>query len=269
MESKVSAIKSPLAGWVGGKWQLSRQIVPLIPAHECYAEPFAGAAWVLFRKSPSAAEVLNDLNRDIITLYRVLQHHLEEFIRYFKWALVSRDEFERLLLVVPDTLTDIQRSARFYYLQKTCFGGRVVGPTFGLSATRPPRFNLLRIEEELSAAHLRLARVTIEHLSYQDLIARYDRPATFFYLDPPYWGCEDYYGKALFGRDEFERLADQIGRIQGKFILSLNDVPEIRAIFNGFEIRPVACTYSLSRSSQKRVSEVLIANFEMVGGFDS
>lgn len=258
-------IKSPLAGWMGGKWQLSKQIVPLIPEHECYAEPFAGAAWVLFRKPPSASEVINDINRDIVTLYRVLQHHLDEFIRYFRWVLVSRDEFERWLKVHPDTLTDIQRAARFYYLQKSCFAGRIVAPTFGTATTRPPRLNLLRIEEELSAAHLRLARVYVENLPYRDLIASYDRPVSFFYVDPPYWGCEDYYGKALFGREDFRSLAEQLKSIRGQFILSLNDVPDVRKIFSGFDIRSVQCTYSCSRSAPKRADEVLIANFALEG----
>lgn len=261
----MSVIRSPLAGWLGGKWQLSRQIVPLIPQHECYAEPFAGAAWVLFRKPPSGAEVLNDLNREIVTLYRVIQHHLEEFVRYFRWALVSRDEFERLLAVAPDTLTDIQRSARFYYTQKCSFGGRIAQPTFGTSATRPPRLNLLRIEEDLSAAHLRLARVLIENLAYADFITRYDRPTTFFYIDPPYWGCEDDYGKNLFSRDDFTALAEQLGQIQGRFILSLNDVPEIRQIFSDFEIRTVQCTYSVATTGRTKANELLIANFEMKG----
>lgn len=78
------------------------------------------------------------------------------------WVLISRDEFERLKRVGPDTLTDIQRAARFYYLQQMCFGGRMDdNPTFGYSAVRGPKLNLLRIEEQLSAAHLRLARTYI------------------------------------------------------------------------------------------------------------
>ena len=123
-------IRSPLAGWMGGKYQLSKRIVAQIPEHLCYVEPFAGAAWVLFRKPESEVEVINDINKELVTFYRCIQHHLEEFVRYFKWVLVSRDEFERLKRVEPDTLTDIQRAARFYYLQQQCFGGRITNPSF-------------------------------------------------------------------------------------------------------------------------------------------
>ena len=107
-------------------------------------EVFAGAAWVLFKRPESDVKVLNDLNRDVVTLYRVVQHHIEEFVRYFKWMLVSRDEFDRMRRVDPETLTDVQRAARFFYLQKCCFGGRIVRPIFGTATTRPPKLNLLR-----------------------------------------------------------------------------------------------------------------------------
>jgi len=84
-----------------------------------------------FRKDPAKVEVLNDINGDIVNLYRVVQHHLEEFVRQFKWALTSRKLFEWTKSVPPETLTDIQRAARFYYLQKTSFGGYVEKKTFG------------------------------------------------------------------------------------------------------------------------------------------
>jgi hypothetical protein len=71
----------------------------------------------------------------------------------------------------------------------------VTGQTYVTSVSEPPRLNLLRLEEELSAIHLRLARVYVENMHYRDVLARFDRPDTFFYLDPPYYGCENYYGK--------------------------------------------------------------------------
>ncbi len=251
----------PLAGWMGGKRQLAGRIIAAMPEHECYVEAFAGAAWVFFSKPESRVEVLNDINREVVTLYRVAQHHLEEFVRYFKWALVSRDEFSRLKACDPDTLTDIQRAARFYYLQQSCFGGRIHRPAFGYGTTHPPRLNLLRIEEDLSAAHLRLARTYLECLPYGEVIRRYDKPVTFFYLDPPYLGCEDYYGQGIFGREDFEALAAQLSNLSGKFLLSLNDSPEIRKVFSAFEIESVTVNYSCTNGPNLKAREVLVRNF--------
>lgn len=119
----------PIIPWIGGKRRLAKQILPLIPEHTCYVEPFCGAGAIFFLKEPSKVEVLNDINGDLVNLYRVVRCHLEEFVRQFKWAMVSRQVFEWLRITRPETLTDIQRAARFYYLQKQAFGGKVDGRT--------------------------------------------------------------------------------------------------------------------------------------------
>lgn len=234
----------------------------MLPDHLCYCEPFAGASWVLFRKPESKVEVINDLNREIVTFYRVVQHHLEEFVRYFKWVLIARDEFERLKRVEGDTLTDIQRAARFYYLQQSCFGGRMDdNPAFGYAAVRGPKLNLLRIEESLSEAHLRLARTYIECLPYHEVIKRYDKPTTLFYIDPPYWDCENYYGKGMFCKEDFNVLAELLKRIEGKFILSLNDKPEVRELFGAFSFEAVDVAYTCSNGKNLKAGELIIRNF--------
>lgn len=151
----------PLVPWIGGKRRLVPEILPWFEAHTCYVEPFAGAAALLFAKSPSKVEVLNDVNSDLVNLYRVVRHHLEEFVRQFKWALTSRKLFEWAQHTPPETLTDIQRAARFFYIQKLCFGAKVEGQTFGVATTSSQALNLCRIEEELSAAHLRLSSVLV------------------------------------------------------------------------------------------------------------
>jgi DNA adenine methylase len=261
MEYVMSYDKPPLAGWIGGKSRLAKTIIERLPEHRCYVEPFAGAAWVLFRKPESKVEVINDLNREVVTLYRCLQWHLEEFVRYFKWVLVAREEFTRLQKADPDTLTDIQRAARFYYLQKTAFGGKLLCQAFGYAASAPPRLNLLRIEEQLSAAHLRLCRVYVECLPYADVIRRYDSPETCFYIDPPYLGMEYYYGKGLFRREDFSALAGLLADVKGKFLLSLNDAPEVREIFAGFDMEDFSTLYTCNKTANKRIGEVLIRNF--------
>lgn len=253
---------SPLC-WIGGKSRLAKVIIPRIPPHETYCEAFAGAGWVFFRKDESKYEVLNDLNGDLVMFYRVLKHHLEEFCRQFRWLLASREwweDWKRQL--AAGGLTDVQRAAMFYYLQRQGFGGKVSSRTFGGGPRQRPKVNLLRLEEDLSEAHLRLARASIEHLPYQDFLTRYDRPGTFMYLDPPYWGVEGYYGKALFSREDFQRLADILAKLQGKFLLSLNDVPGVRQTFKTFRIEAVATRYTCSRDAPTQAREVLITNYD-------
>jgi DNA adenine methylase len=234
----------------------------LIPKHTCYCEVFAGAAWLLFRKEESQVEILNDINSDLITLYRVVKNHLEEFIRYLKWLLVSREEFARFRETVPETLTDIQRAVRFYYLLRNGYGARLVNPAFSIGPTSPPRLNLLRIEEELSMVHLRLARVYIENLSYDKLIPRFDRPETFFYIDPPYHGHETDYGKGIFTPSDFQVLSSLLSHVAGKWIMSINDTKEIRKLFSSFHIIEAPTTYLAGGADhKKKVTELLIMNY--------
>ena len=216
--------------YMGGKSLLTKKIIPLIPQHQCYCEVFSGAAWLLFRKEESEVEIINDINSDLVTLYRVIKHHLEEFIRYLKWILVAREEFNRFKIENPESLTDIQKAVRFYYLLKAGYASRIENPSFSISTLRKSNFNLLRVEEELSAAHLRLSRVYIENMNYKGLIERFDKPHTFFYIDPPYYDCEDYYGKGIFSKDDFKVLAGLLASVQGKFIMSIKDTSEIREL---------------------------------------
>ena len=250
----------PIVPWIGGKRRLAKHILPLFPAHTCYVEPFCGAAALYFLKTPSKIEVINDINGELVNLYRVVKHHLEEFIRQFKWALVSRQIYKWLQDTPEETLTDIQRAARFYYLQKQAFGGKVADHTFGTSTTSAPRFNLLRIEEELSMAHLRLSRTLIEHLDWHQCIERYDRPHTLFYCDPPYWGTEGY--GVEFGLENYDHMAELARSTKGKMIISVNDIPEMRQAFNGLNIQTVDISYNLKVTGKASLrKELVICNF--------
>ena len=114
--------------WVGGKSRLRKYIVPLMPAHTCYVEPFAGAAWVLFGKPPSAIEILNDIDQELINFFRVVREKPEELITSFEWELVARSEFERLAHLDIASLSDVQRAHRFYYLIMAGWGGEAGYP---------------------------------------------------------------------------------------------------------------------------------------------
>jgi DNA adenine methylase len=221
---------------------------------------------MLFRKEESKVEIINDINSDLVTLYRVVKNHLEEFVRTLKWLLVARDEYDRFMMMEPSTLTDIQRSVRFFYMMKTGYGARLRSPSFGIATSAPSRFNLLRIEEDLSAAHLRLSRVYIENRPFQTIIDRFDKPDTLFYVDPPYWGCENYYGNGVFSQADFTILRDRLASIKGKFVMSINDVPEIRELFKDFTIREVPTKYSMAKDRVTQVTELLIFNYDPTKG---
>lgn len=253
---------APIIPWIGGKRRLADRIFPLFPEHSCYVEPFAGGAALFFlRGHPADVEVLNDINGELVNLYRVVQNHLEEFVRQFKWALSSRQIFEWQKITRPETLTDIQRAARFYYLQQHAFGGKVSGQSFGTATTTPPGLNLLRLEETLSAAHLRLHNVYIEHLSWQDCVKRYDREHTLFYMDPPYLETEGY--GVEFGIEQYEEMAALIGSIKGKAIISLNDHPRIREIFAGYHIEATDIRYTVGGGQGAERGEVLIFSWDI------
>lgn len=252
---------APMVPWIGGKRRLAPHILPLFPEHACYVEPFCGAAALFFMKQPAKIEVLNDINGDLVGLYRVVKNHLDEFVRQFRWALASRELYGWLQATPPAALTDIQRAARFYYLMKCGFGGKLEGQTFGTATTARPRLNLLRMEEDLSAVHLRLHQVTIEHLAWAACVERYDRPHTLFYLDPPYWGTEGY--GVDFGLEQYGRMAELLASMKGKAVVTVNDIPEMRRAFKGLAMKRVTISYSVGANGRGREpkGELVIRNF--------
>ncbi len=246
--------------WVGGKRVLAKTLVPMIEAipHACYAEPFIGAGGLFLRRRfRPTSEAINDRSRDIATFFRVLQRHPDALMAELRFGLASRSEFERLRRIDPDTLTDIERAGRLFYLQYCAYGGKPGAVWVGSPLTRA-RFNRPRLETLLRRIHDRLAAVYIDCLDFEAFIRRWDRPTTLFYLDPPYWGCEDYYGKKLFERPDFDRLAGVLKGLQGRFLMSLNDVPEVRQTFAGFRIEQVKTVYRVSGAA-KTVTELVIS----------
>src|ERR1043165_8475453 len=175
----------PLA-YIGSKRLAARRLLPCFPPHTTYVEPFCGGAHVFFRKSPSPAEVLNDLDGELVNFLRVCQLHHQELIRWLQYAVTSRALFDSYRRQDPTLLTDVQRAARFLYLQKTTWAGKVRGQTFEYRVSSPGRFCLSNVGALLERTAKRLERVQLEQGPYEQVLARYDRPTTLFYCDPPY-----------------------------------------------------------------------------------
>ncbi len=263
--SQVSPCK-PVAAYLGSKSKLADRLVTIIDQipHQLYAEVFIGMASVFLRRwRRPDAEVINDRNSEVANLFRILQRHYVQFMDVLKWQLTTRADFARLLATNPTTLTDLERAARFLYLQKTAFGGKTTGQSFGTSKSGGARFDITKLTSILEDVHERLSSVVIENLNYADLITTYDGPDTLFYMDPPYYGCEKDYGKDLFNRDQFALMAEQLSKIEGTFILSLNDHPEVRQIFKNYRFLSVETTYTIAGGENSMAApEVIISNFK-------
>jgi DNA adenine methylase len=227
--------------------------------HTAYCEPFAGMGGVFFRRGLiPKVEAINDLNRDVATLFRVVQRHYRALLDTLKWQLSSRADFERILNAKADSLTDIERAARFLYLQRIAFGGKVAGRTFGISQSSAAPFSKTKVDPLIRALHRRLEGVWIECLPWRTFVEKWDRPNVLFYVDPPYWGSENYYGDDLFGRTDFHDLSYVLRYLKGRFILSVNDVEPIREIFRWASVEPIRSRYSISVSRHSEARQLLI-----------
>jgi len=255
---QTASLNSPIA-WVGGKRQLRKYIVPLIPDdHKTYIEGFIGGAWVLFGKAPSETEVINDINGELANFWRVIKQRHEAFCKEMQYLFSSREIFSVLKDLDRCYLSEVVRAARFYYLNKNSFGAR--GINVGAGPGRHRTINFEKLEANIEEVSRRISHVLIEQLDFRQLIKKYDRPETLFYLDPPYVDYPGCYEHDFTDRDHRD-LAELLHGLKGRFILSYNNHPLIKQLYRGYKMKNLDTRYSLNDKGNKRVVELLIANY--------
>ena len=215
--------------WVGGKKALRDEIVLRFPpTYSCYIEVFGGGGWVLFHKSPGKEmEVYNDFNPNLANLFRCVRDHPNELCDELRYTLNSRLDFDYLreMLHTKTELPDIRRAAYFYQIIRESYAS-------GLDSFGAQPHSMWNNFPLIHDACGRLQKVVIENKDFEKLIKQYDRPEAFFYCDPPYYNTEDYYEDVGFTRADHERLANALLSINGFFLLSYNDCPEIRELYS-------------------------------------
>jgi len=247
-----------IIAWIGGKRLLRKKIATLIPKDiNGYIEPFGGAGWVLLLKEKWARlEVYNDLDSRLTNLFLQVKYHPEALKKEFECLIGSRDMFN--LMKNNDGLTEIQKAARFMFLLSRSFGSK--GDSFATAKTQghAKLGNKIKRIDELTT---RLDGVIIENLSYADLIKRYDTPQNFFYCDPPYMTGYKYDNAKKF---DHQLLHDTLCKIEGRFLLSYDDCPEVREMYKEFKIISVTRLKGINRKAgNSYYKEVIIANYEV------
>lgn len=243
--------------WIGGKKLLKKRIIEQFPeSFDRYIEVFGGAGWVLFgREKHAAMEVFNDINGNLINLYRCVKYHPEALQKELEWFLISREQFfDCVSQSEVRGMTDIQRAARFYCRIKLSFGSDL--RSFGVR----PR-DMEATVSYLQEVSKRLNRVVIENVDFGRLIKTYDRESALFYCDPPYYEAEKYYPDRFQPEDHL-RLEECLAGIKGRFILSYNDCPEIRQLYQGYTVIEADRQDNLvAKTNPRRYKELIIKNY--------
>lgn len=248
--------------WIGGKKSSRDIIIPRFPVYyEKYIEVFGGGGWILFAKPPgNDHEIFNDFNSNISNLYTCVRDHSAELIESLRFVLNSREDFDRIKHIINEKaeIGDVKRAAEFYQLIRYSYASGC--DSFG---GKPHSMwgNFPLIEQ----ACRRLQKVVIENKDFEKLITQQDSEVSFFYCDPPYFNTESYYENVGFTTADHERLRNVLAGITGKFMVSYNDCPEIRSLYEGYEM------YSYERINNIRqrfdggsmFGELLIANYDM------
>ncbi len=233
----------PVLRWPGGKRRLLKTLLPMVPAEAtCYVEVFAGSAALLLHKERHPVEVVNDLNGELVALLRNAHFHLPALIEEMRWYVASRKDFEDFKS--QPGLTEIQRAARFLLKNRVSFGGGM--KSFGVAKTAGGGVGFDRddVNDRLEGIRRRLNKVVVENLPYDRCLQNYDAPETFFFMDPPYVGPSTgaYDG---WSQDDMVTFRTRLDRLQGKWLLTINDSDENRRLFSDCRVTPVATTNRL------------------------
>lgn len=250
-------LKPPITR-MGGKSRLRKEIIKMIPEHTCYIELFFGAGWVYFGKNPSKVEVINDIDKELINLFKMIKYHAPEVERMLDYDFSGRDMFAEYKNCTLEYLTEINRAVRFLYLITQSFAGK--GDHYGYGTTTKPSPQIF-YTEVLHDLKERLRNTYVENLSFEKVIDKYDRSYSFFFCDPPYFETTGY--GTEFGEKEHLLLRDKLMNLKGKFLLTINDHESTREWYKDFNIREIEVGYSVGKekSSRKKYKELIITNY--------
>ncbi len=246
-------------GSPAGKSRMTKVLVPMIPEHKTYVEPFAGSAAVLFAKELSDVEVVNDLNPDIMRAFRdlkaITKNELDD-LRKRKWV-ASEDLFARLKTSKPASRTD--RLYKFLYTTRWSHG------KWRKSFSKVDSGKKSLIAEKIEPVLPRLRKLQIRNSDYLSVVKEFDSPDTFFFFDPPYSGYNGEVGEADFDENKF---VDTLKRLKGKFLVTYGNRGSFKKLIlnAGFVLsktttdRPHANT--VGRAGSRKLHTLIVTNYK-------
>lgn len=243
-----------------------KYIIPLIPPHDVYTESFCGGAAVLFAKEPAAAEIINDLNGELINFYWCSKMYYSDLKMEIDKTIHARNIHAHATHInsFPLFFSPAQRAWAVWALSKMSFASMLDG-TFGydFAGSIPKKINNAKDDFTEKICH-RLERVTIESRDAMDVIKTYDSTKCFHFVDPPYVNSDCGHYEGLFNEIKLKLLLELLANIKGKFMLTMYPYKAIEdaAQEHGWHIHKILRTISASKTERRKQEEWIIVNYE-------
>lgn len=257
----------PALTYYGGKQKLCPEILKLIPTHALYCEPFCGGAAVFFAKEPSAVEVINDTNSELINFYRTVQNDFVSLEKEVRISLHSRRLHKDAQVIYdnPHMFSDVKRAWAVWVLAAQSFCSILDG-TWGYDVKKGT--TSLKIHNKKQSVTedfaIRLQNVQIECTDALRIVNSRDSKDSFFYCDPPYFNsdCGHYDG---YSKSDFETLLNALSKIEGRFLLSSYPSETLTSYTkaNSWHTKSFDFKVSVNKGSGKKKTEVLTANYAL------
>jgi DNA adenine methylase len=263
MNEKKNALKTPIS-YYGGKQSMLKHILPLIPTHRVYIEPFFGGGAVFWAKEQSEVEIINDFNGNVVTFYEQLKTNFNVLKGLVDATPYSREVYKKAMVIYecPYIFTPEYRAWAFWVGTVQGFSNKIGSWRSATQRSKESTLNYNKKRTFNESLSLRLDLTQIEHKDAVELIERQDCEEAFFYVDPPYVDAnQGHYGG--YTQEHFNCLLDKLSRIKGKFLLSSypNKVlEEYRKEFNWYS-SDKDMALSASKTKTKRKTEALTANY--------
>lgn len=259
------AMNRPIS-YYGGKQTMLKHIMPLIPRHTVYTEAFCGGASVLFAKKPADCEVINDLNRGLVNFYQVCKTRYPELKAEIETTIHSRDLHAHALhiLAYPDFFTPVEWAWAVWAMSKMGFASMLDG-SFGYDRSGSTALKVTNAKDEFTEQICsRLECVTIENDDALKIIARYDCPGAFHFVDPPYVGSDCGHYEDCFDVHDLHRLLELLAGLQGKFMLTMfpNDDIASFAAGHGWITHRIERMISAAKDVRRKQEEWMVCNYE-------
>lgn len=256
-------MKTPVT-YYGGKQLMLPAILPLIPDHHVYTEPFFGGGAVFFAKEPSRVEVINDANGEVVNFYRVLQSDFWRLNELIQGTLHSREQYYDAQVVYnyPHLFDPIRRAWAFWILTNQGFSAKIGAWGYDNRGDSMVKRLITKKEQINIALRNRLDHVQIECTDGVRVIQVRDAPDAFHYVDPPYINSHQGHYSG-YSRENYRALMQALANVQGKFLQSSywSDILEEYVKAKGWHVMTFDRPVSVGTKKQKRKVEVLVANY--------